>query len=88
MLARVLLNSFKNQYVRLQLVDGRVIQIPRKFAAFTKRGDICTLSDYRGRAKVNLLTDDDESVKMFQMVPYGFQWADKPVNPPDPIATP
>lgn len=87
MLAKVLLVSFKNQYVKLQLSDGRIAKLPREHAKLVKRGDICTLGDYRGRPKLNLLTDDDESVKMFQMVPYKYS-GNPPVTPPAPIITP
>lgn len=87
MLAKVLLVSFKNQYVKMQLADGRIVKYDRKLMPFVKRGDICTLSEYRGRVKANLLTDDDESVKMHQLVPYGY-WAKAQANPPEPIITP
>ena len=87
MLAKVLLVSFKNNFVKLQLADGRIIKLPRDHAKFVKGGDIVTLSDYRGRAKLNLLTDDDETVKMHQMVPYKYA-SGVPVTPPAPIITP
>lgn len=78
-------------YIVLRQVDGKIIKFPREYARYVQVGDIGSVSEYRGRPQLKLLTDEDDVVIMNhpdrkQLVPYGF--FGPMAKPPEPIQTP
>ena len=82
MLVKVSAIPPNKSYILLRTTDGKTGKFPRQFARHLTVGDVCLLSENRGRPQLKLLTDDDEVVIM--------SWSRSlpPARPPEPIPTP
>ncbi len=82
MLVKVSLVPPNKDYIVLLTTDGKRGKFPRQFARQLQAGDVCLLSEYRGRPQLKLLTDDDEVVILSQSN------RGPPPSLPEPIRTP
>lgn len=49
-------------YIILRDTNGDMQKVPRQYGRHLRVGDICLVTEYRGRPQIKLLTDDDEVV--------------------------